>query len=302
MANAREITKGFSYIHANQTFNSTNVSVFINEFFIPDVVSLSYTMSSDKTPIYSYNSEYFSDVAAGNFIVHGVLGLIFTETAYMEVLRQEMNKKIKFNNKYNIETLEKMDRMKNAPFVKTNITTYKLEGLETLSIYDNDNYICIPSKSGNPANLFIRTPFGEPSIYNDYNDEEYEQYFSELEDILWNKQTKVSSSKGYAVWDPLYIRLRNDLELDYEYSQTSDRFIRGIISGYNNPLTMYIIYGNPNDPKSEFTMESIDDIHFRSRSIQIANDGNPVIVMYEFIARSINANINHKLLQYFKEV
>lgn len=285
----REQVYNFSY----DSFNSSNISVFLNNYFLPDVIGISYNLVYDKMPIYSYNSEFFSSVAVGNTIVQGTLSIIFTETSYFEAIRQSIYNDVKKNDKDNINIISPLLK-KQAKIVN------KSYGANSLSIYANTNYI-YEEGGNNVITLLNRNPFGlDPSMTGSqyYEKTTNEDVFTKLEDKIWNDN---DNSTGIAKWDPLYVRLRNDLELDYRYNSISDRYIRYISSGYSNPITLYVVYGDPNNPTSEYTIESIDDVHFKSRIIQINNDGNPVVAIYEFFGRSINANIEHKLLN-FKEV
>ena len=91
MSLKNELLDKTQYFSTTDSYNSSNLNVYINTFRIPDIVNLSYTVIYNKIPIYSYNSEFFSAVAPGNSIISGTLGVVFTETGYFEIIRKTID-------------------------------------------------------------------------------------------------------------------------------------------------------------------------------------------------------------------
>lgn len=306
------------YQHLNDIFTSGVTAVYLNDFYLSDCVNFSYNVLYDKLPIYPYNSEYFSAVAPGNVIVEGSFGVIFTESSYFEIIRQNLiNQQTKTRIQQNLQTLESDGTVPSTDIYGTPIVSYitnevPVTSNETfaLSIYRNTRREVVSTAQGDTVqkqaphirNRTISDLMGGVDSYKS----SFEDTAEMLEDQIWGSPNSVATTdnivtderNGFAVWDPYSTRIRNEMEMDFELIKTSDQYVRNIMSNDRNPFHFYVIYGDYNTQAADHTAETISDIHIRSRQIVINNDGMPVIALYSFFGRILNANTSKELRRY----
>jgi hypothetical protein len=64
-------------------FSGNQAKVYFDNEYVGEVVYLEYNITTNKSPIYSYNSEQFRMVAKGNMLVQGNFAINFTEVGYL---------------------------------------------------------------------------------------------------------------------------------------------------------------------------------------------------------------------------
>lgn len=83
----RELLKKFQYWESY--YCGSDVGVFIGPVWVDDIVSIQYTKSNNKAPIFGYMSEKFDAVARGTYIVEGQFAIAYRDVDYLsKVLKQ----------------------------------------------------------------------------------------------------------------------------------------------------------------------------------------------------------------------
>lgn len=75
------------------------IGVFMGDRWIDNLVSIEYTKTVNKTPVYGYASEKFDAVSKGTVIVNGTFSLVYSDESYLPSLMQ------RFMNNNTIETV-----------------------------------------------------------------------------------------------------------------------------------------------------------------------------------------------------
>lgn len=320
-----ELLRPEQYANTIDVYNSSNISVYINDFFLIDATQIGYQFQYDKKPIYSYNSEQYDKVAKGNVLVQGTLGVIFSETAYFEIMRQEIVKS--FAN-LSYEEIQKRradsgDILDNVIYGQPVRSEYTKQVKATVSSENYNNTIypdkvqILSNKDPKTGQVLISPSVRYKTLY-DYmggrNDgySNFEDVAERLEDQVWGMKHGMHErgtlrddvNAGYAVWDNNYKRIRNAMEMDYELIRSGNQYLSSVMSHERNPLTLYIIFGDYNAPPAEHTVEAINDIHFTSKQIAVNNDGVPTMALYSFFGNTLNGDTNtilHNYNQLMKE-
>lgn len=67
-------------------YTGCDVGIFIGDIWVDDVVTIQYTLTNNKSPIYGYMSEKFDAVTRGTTIVQGQFAIAFKETGYLTTI------------------------------------------------------------------------------------------------------------------------------------------------------------------------------------------------------------------------
>jgi hypothetical protein len=83
-------------------FSGSQAKVYFDNQYIGEIVYLEYNITTNKAPIYSYNSEQFRMVAKGNMLVQGNFAINFTELGYLLKIANDI-KRMKINQNYAVK-------------------------------------------------------------------------------------------------------------------------------------------------------------------------------------------------------
>lgn len=85
--------EGESYTYPNLYYAGPQIALFIGDRWVANAVTISYTETVNKTPLYGYASTHFDAVAKGTSIVQGQLAIAYTTENYLgEVLENYRSK------------------------------------------------------------------------------------------------------------------------------------------------------------------------------------------------------------------
>jgi len=80
-------------------FCGSDIGIYIGDTWVDDVVTIQYTMTNNKSPIYGYMSENFDAVSKGTRIVQGQFTIAFREVGYLSNILDNYTKKMTVSEK-----------------------------------------------------------------------------------------------------------------------------------------------------------------------------------------------------------
>ena len=281
-------------------FSGTDCKIFFGDIWVDDIVTIQYSVSQNKAPIYGYASQNFDAIARGQVIVEGNLSISFKEIGYLNVIQA---------------TLES-ERRDTAPGIKATIAKYNDQNKNgTLEFKEGLTYIG-PEDPSKPPLDFSYSPNGTPQIIRqeqtieqiltskkgttnlastalsntmhlNSGDRDFEDFAEILEDSIWG------DSNGRPL--ELENQLKRADEFDYN-NKNGINSVKGL--NYSNGLNILLTFGDINDYRAEHTMVVLNDVHFTNTSMVVSPNGDPIAEMYSFIARDVNKSINRKTTSY----
>jgi hypothetical protein len=75
-----------SYEYPNPYYAGPQVGLFIGDTWVSDVVTISYTETVNKVPLYGYASTHFNAVAKGTVLVQGQFAIAYTQPNYLQTI------------------------------------------------------------------------------------------------------------------------------------------------------------------------------------------------------------------------
>lgn len=72
-------------------FSGSNVKVFFNDTWIPEIVGISYQLQESLQPIYGFNSYTFDRMARGSRIVQGQFSINFVGKGYLQNILKDLS-------------------------------------------------------------------------------------------------------------------------------------------------------------------------------------------------------------------
>lgn len=73
-------------------YSGTDAVVLIGSTWVDDIVTLQYTVTNNKSPVYGYMSEKFDAVAKGTVVVQGQFAIAFKEVGYLSKILEDYKK------------------------------------------------------------------------------------------------------------------------------------------------------------------------------------------------------------------
>lgn len=84
--------KYVSYSDSSTAFSGTEVSIYFNTVWVPEVTSIQFSGKPQDSPVFSYSQENWNALTKGTYMVQGQLTINFKETGYLnKVLRTMWN-------------------------------------------------------------------------------------------------------------------------------------------------------------------------------------------------------------------
>lgn len=86
--------EGESYTYPNLYYAGPQIALFIGDRWVADAITISYTETINKTPLYGYASTHIDAVAKGTVIVQGQLAIAYTTDDYLSQILNNYRRKI----------------------------------------------------------------------------------------------------------------------------------------------------------------------------------------------------------------
>ena len=297
-------------------YAGSQAKVYFGDVWVDDIITIQWSSSQNKTPIYGYASQNFDAVAKGTFLVEGSLTIAFKEVGYLNVimnlLKRQQQDKITYDEegkpsyiganslaKENVKLrLESGQDIADVPadgagLINVNHTPSLVRQNQTieeiLDILQSQNLSSLYDANGQPL--------GDGT-------KDFEDYAELLEDSIWgDSNNRIYSLQGFHSGrgigpnglkgtNPFTLLRPDEFDLDNNGGLAVAR------NGYaptdnNNILNIMIGFGDLNDLRAEHTLIVLNDVHFRSSGMLVAPNGEPIAEVYNFFSRDINKTITN---------
>lgn len=269
-------------------YSGADCKVFFGDIWVDDIISINFSSTQNKTPIYGYASQYFDAIMRGQIIVQGSLTVAFKEVGYLNLIqalidsqRRDSIKAIQYKiAEYNVKAKNNMAEY--IPLLERSTTdgrlTFNSNGTPQIIRKQQTIEEILTSKL--ISNRLSVDKFGNNSKSRDFED-----MAELLEDTIWGD----SNGRPYA---PGNSELKRVDEFDYN----DNGGIRVAKKDYARALNILLTFGDINDYRAEHTLVALNDVHFLSTSMIVGPTGDPIAEEYQFIARDINKNLGSELL------
>jgi hypothetical protein len=90
----RQRAEGEANTYPNLYYAGPQIALFIGDRWVADAITISYTETVNKTPLYGYASTRFDAVAKGTVLVQGQLAIAYTTENYLNEILSNYRQKI----------------------------------------------------------------------------------------------------------------------------------------------------------------------------------------------------------------
>jgi len=288
-------------------FSGIDAKVFFGDVWVDDIVTIQYTVSQNKVPIYGYASQLYDAVARGTVIVNGSLTIAFKEMGYLNMVQRLIETQQRgaqtaleqtvreYAKKANDRKLQFIPNLQGTPD-RNGQNVGGLNGLgfsptgtaQIIRQNETIETILQRAKGGNKYDGNVVSAGLGAAYLNETNpngNRDFEDFAEILEDTIWG------DSQGRPLGKTLKYR-RAD-EFDYKWGPAGQD--TGAINigrdDYARCLNILMTFGDTNDFRAEHTVVALNDVHFVSQSTILSPTGDPIGETYNFFARDINQNI-----------
>jgi len=275
--------RDYSITYPYDYFSGSDCKIFLGDVWVDDIITIQFTTSQSKMPVYNFASQNFNAMNKGQIIVEGSFAISFKETGYLNT----------------IEALLQNQRTK-ATDAQNQAISRKIQN------EINDSKRFVPGLNDENAEVELRyNAVGSPQIIR--KGQTIEQILNEknssITDSLSNQMTGSTSLQDFedfsetledTIWGDANgkpLGLNNILKRADEFDYKNGGISVGK-NGYSNSLNILLTFGELSDQRAEHTILSINDIHFISTAMIVSPTGDPIAEVYQFIARDINKSIN----------
>jgi hypothetical protein len=319
MANALRLNEQSLAGYRADCFSGAQISLYIGGIWVEDAVSIQYTLSDPKSPVYGYNSRYYDMVAFGNRVVQGQIAIAYTEEGYLSSILYAHKK-----------MMGELDGEEDEGYSGTFLATNKTDKAATWTTQDEWGSRAIVSIKAKakaleqqiatnppPDNVVdlkkdlerynrqiadmekISNGKSMPTLYTRQNIQgflgdlrgvsSYEDFVELIEDALVDADKMAALSKRYP-W--LVIRgnngnkIRRGTEFDVVEGITQKNKVPYLYPG--SGFDIIIAYGDMSIGSAEHTMKTITDVHLTTETQVVEANGNPVLEIYTFFAKDVD--------------
>jgi hypothetical protein len=75
-------------------YSGGQAQIYIDDIFLDEVVGLSFSTITNKTPLYAYSSVYYDTVARGNILISGSLEINFVHSDYLAIIARDLSDRL----------------------------------------------------------------------------------------------------------------------------------------------------------------------------------------------------------------
>jgi hypothetical protein len=236
-------------------FSGSQLSIYIGDILVDEVVRLGYNFQHDKIPIFGYASDEADTIAWGKKIVQGEFAINYKEEAYLQIIlaswlkRQGAAVKVVEGGQHgefareNIENILRTDYLGNP----SDNEAYKaLRILESLYGFQDISQDSPSIGEQSPANTF-------------------EQVAEHLENHLWRGGEANLRGGDVTSYDQLTVPTH-----------------------HKTPFNIHLVFGDYGNPYANHTSKRIRGVHLTGQAQTLILNGQPVFEVYPFIATGID--------------
>ncbi len=101
-----EYKKNGSLSYWDEYYSGSDVGVFIGSIWVDDIITIQYTETNNKSPMYGYMSKEFDAVAGGTKIIQGQFAVAFKKVGYLTDILTKYNEEFGTFDARNIGTYD----------------------------------------------------------------------------------------------------------------------------------------------------------------------------------------------------
>lgn len=263
-------------IYEMDYFAGSQVLVYANHILIDDCVRIGWSVQQNRQPIWGYASQYFNALASGVVMVNGSLWIAFKEAAYMPVLLGEayrvMNGTEVEDGAVSAQELTHSRRRTSTPSGSSGLGTVsdwansvvEEANRSTPSREEVETLVTATEEDSNSLEV-ARSLAQVVTALGTADDEEFEDVAERFEDIVWGPES---------------------IALGNESTVSRDGVLPRRVDQYP-PVDLVITFGDMHTAAANHSSFRLCDVSFVSSEVSaIEPTGEPILVRYDFIARS----------------
>ena len=258
-------------------FTGSQITIMLGDVLLDNVVSINFSASQNKTPVFGYANQYYSFVADNKVFVQGSLTIAFKEAGYLFwPIKRFIDQKTS-----GAWTTPRYGRDKSGNLTKgydfnsgDGTFTTAAEQARNKKVMRNNVEQTMEyssSKQLNRAGNFWKDLAALP-------DDKFENWAEVFEDAIWYG----SDPANAMMRDRLFSGNLPEGELLDDETILSHRRV-----DQYPQIDIWIVYGDMNAPSANHTVKKIMDLSFTGESQVIEVSGEPVYEQYSFIARNL---------------
>lgn len=273
-------------------YSGSQISLLLGDILIDSAIAINFSSSQSKTPIYGYNSQYYSFVADGHVLVQGSLLISFKESGYLFYpIKRSVNNSAKIyqtkdKSTSNLSrspryTVDEDGQIVNSYEPKDFSLTEAARAAEQKKVMEaNVEQMFDWEKIDGPD-----AALKEKKKYNKFwrelealPDDAFENWAETFEDAIWygsEKSNPFVRDKLFSKNIPAGVLINDEDVLKH---RRVDQYPE---------IDIYITYGDMSKQPSNHTVKKLLDVSFIGQSQSIEISGEPIFEKYDFIARNI---------------
>jgi hypothetical protein len=275
-------------------YGGSQISVYFGDILIDNALSINFSVQQSKSPVYGYNSQYYSFMADGNVLVSGELVIAFKEAGYLLFPVQRYLQVESF--------IKKDDQLPGRPqHGWWHSPRYKLDADgQLIQGYSAEGDLSLGGASraaknrkamrANVEQMFDwqngenKDPAQANRTYNKFwnelgklDDDGFENWAEAFEDVVWYG----SDTGNPAVREKLFSG-----NIREGYAPTDeDVYAHRRLDQYP-AIDILISYGDMSRQQPNHTVRKLMDVSFLGQAQTIQISGEPILEVYSFIARN----------------
>jgi hypothetical protein len=273
-------------------YAGSQISVYFGDILIDNALSINFSVQQSKSPVYGYNSQYYSFMADGNVLVSGELVIAFKEAGYLLFPTQRyLQREAMINVANNQENGEKIWQ---SPRYTTDQEGNIIKGY----VPNGDSSLATASKNAknrqvmraNVEQMFAwensenKDPAQANRTYNKFwnelgklDDDGFENWAEAFEDVVWYG----SDTGNPTVREKLFSG-----NIREGYAPTDEDVYSHRRLDQYPAIDILISYGDMARQQPNHTVRKLMDVSFLGQAQTIQISGEPILEVYSFIARN----------------
>lgn len=257
-------------VYDREYFSGSQVSVYIGDVWVDEVVMLDYTVSENRAPIYGYASRRFDAVTNGNILVQGSFAINFKESGYLYVILQRYRDFLAANPGFESGPLWKFVNKTGHETLRANIERIVQDTQKKLG--NRINSQDLTEMAYNIHGMLTRSANGSQPF-----DPDAENLFEEYENALWGDRVEGSTIAGALTYEGI------NPEINPGRKATDPSW-----GGFD----LWITYGDYQDypvkaDLKNHTIRKLFNVHLLGCQQKSDPSGENIIEVYPFIAQDM---------------
>jgi hypothetical protein len=282
-----------SITYEHDYFSGSQISLYMGDILIDSALAISYSVQQSRTPVFGYNSQYWSFTSDGNVLVSGELTIAFKESGYLLFPIQRYLEQQTFIDVANNQ--DSGEKIWQSPRFTTDDEGTIVKGY----IQDGDFSLNKASRNAKNRQLLranveqmfawenseTKDPKEANRTYNRFwndlgkiSDDAFENWAEAFEDVVWYG----SDTGNPTVREKLFSGNIKEGTIPSDEDLYSHRRLDQYPA-----IDILISFGDMSRQQPNHTVKKLMDVIFIGQSQVIQVSGEPILESYSFIARNI---------------